>query len=89
MVEVENKEGEGVCLGRRVCYRKSHRRCCPWAFIVMGKECVCVCVCVTSDMCVPEIWCGCPFQSQAGQVHGSIHQQEENGHNTGDGVEFP
>lgn len=38
---------------------------------------------------VPEIRCRCPFQSKTGQVHGSIHQQEENGHNAGDGVEFP
>lgn len=38
---------------------------------------------------VPEIRCRCPFQSKTGQVHSSVHQQEENGHNAGDGVEFP
>ena len=52
----------------------------------MGLHCVYVYV---FDSCVPEIWCRCPFQSQAGQVHGSIHQKEENGHNTGNGVELP
>lgn len=51
--------------------------------------CVCVCVCRVRDTCVPEIRSRGPFQSEAGQVHGRIHQQEEDGHNTGDGVELP
>lgn len=38
---------------------------------------------------VPEVGCRRPFQSQAGHVHGGVHQQEENGHNAGDGVELP
>lgn len=48
-----------------------------------------VCVFSKSGMCVPEIRCGGPFQGQASQIHSSIHQQEENGHNAGDGVELP
>lgn len=38
---------------------------------------------------IPEVGCWRPFQSQAGNVHSSVHQQKENGHNAGDGVELP
>lgn len=38
---------------------------------------------------LPEIGCRGPFESEACQVHGSINQQKENGHNTGNGVELP
>lgn len=38
---------------------------------------------------IPEVGCRRPFQGQAGHVHGSVHQQEENGHNAGDSVELP
>lgn len=38
---------------------------------------------------VPEIGCGGPFESQTGHIHGGVHQQEENGHNAGNGVELP
>lgn len=38
--------------------------------------------------CLPEVWSRCPFQSEAGQVHSSIDQQEENGHDAGNGVEL-
>lgn len=61
-----------------------HRR---QVFIMKGN--LCVCVCVKKVGRVPEIGSRCPFQSQAGNVHSSIHQQEENGHNAGDGVELP
>lgn len=38
---------------------------------------------------VPEIGRGRPFESQTGHIHGSVHQQEEDGHNAGNGVELP
>lgn len=38
---------------------------------------------------VPEIGGRGPLQSQAGHVHGGVHQQEEDGHDAGDGVELP
>lgn len=38
---------------------------------------------------VPEIRRGGPFESQTGQIHGGVHQQEENGHNAGNVVELP
>lgn len=38
---------------------------------------------------VPEIGRGGPFESQTGHIHGGVHQQEENGHNAGNGVELP
>lgn len=38
---------------------------------------------------VPEIRRGGPFESQTGHVHGGVHQQEEDGHNAGNGVELP
>lgn len=38
---------------------------------------------------VPEIGGGGPLQGQAGHVHGGVHQQEEDGHDAGDGVELP
>lgn len=37
---------------------------------------------------VPEVRCRSPFQSQTGQIDSSIHQQEKDGHPTGDGVQF-
>lgn len=38
---------------------------------------------------VPEVGGRRPLKSQAGNVHGGVHQQEENGHNAGDGIELP
>lgn len=38
---------------------------------------------------VPEVGGGGPLQGQAGHVHGGVHQQEEDGHDAGDGVELP
>lgn len=54
-----------------------------------GTESLSTCVCKLPDVCVPEIRCRGPFQGEASQVHSSVHQQEENGHNAGDGVELP
>lgn len=38
---------------------------------------------------VPEVRGGGPFESQTGHINGGVHQQEENGHNAGNGVELP
>lgn len=48
-----------------------------------------MCSCQHKVAAVPEIGRRGPFESQAGQIHGGVHQQEENGHNAGDGVELP
>jgi hypothetical protein len=38
---------------------------------------------------VPEVRSRGPLQSQTGQVHSCIDQQEEDGYNAGDGVQLP
>lgn len=42
----------------------------------------------TSPCTLPEVWCRSPFEGQTGQVHSSIHQQEEDGYNTSYSVQF-
>lgn len=54
----------------------------------LRKEAVCLCLCQQEVEAVPEIGRGGPFESQTGHVHGGVHQQEENGHNTGNDVEL-
>lgn len=53
------------------------------------KEAACLCVWRQEVAAVPEIGRGGPLESQAGHIHGGVHQQEENGHNAGNGVELP
>lgn len=80
--------------------RGEERECVQWQKVtglgvsrrpspMTGELRVRACERVKEVTCVPEIWCRGPLQSEAGQVHSSIHQQEENGHNAGDGVELP
>lgn len=37
---------------------------------------------------LPEIWCGGPFESEAGEIHGGIDQQKEDGHDTSNCIQF-
>lgn len=56
---------------------------------ILRKEAVCLCLWQQEVAAVPEIRRRGPFQSQTGHIHGGVHQQEENGHNAGNGVELP
>lgn len=82
MAGVENKEEEECVFQENVLQKVSARQ--QQVFIIKWN-----CVCINIVVYVPEIRRRCPFQSQTGHVHGSIHQQKENGHNAGDGVKLP